>query len=92
LADVTLALERAGGFPGGCPGKEDLLAFVKRIPKPATDRWDDLSRPAERLPTSPVWKRWRINYAADLATFRKRAESLVDLARAEGRNLYARDG
>jgi transcriptional regulator with XRE-family HTH domain len=87
LAEVTLALERTGGFPGGCPGKEDLIAFVKRIKKPAADRWDDLGRPSGRPPTSPIWKRWRINYSADLATFRGRAESLVKLAKVEGRDL-----
>lgn len=85
LAEVALALERMGGFPGGCPGKEDLLAFVKRVKKPPTDRWDHLGRPADKPPTSPLWKRWRINYAADLATFRQRAEAIVALAKAEGR-------
>jgi transcriptional regulator with XRE-family HTH domain len=87
LADVTLALERIGGFPGGCPAKEDLVAFVKSIKKPAPHRWDDLGRPAEKPATSPIWKRWRINYAADLATFRQRALSLVSLAGAERRTL-----
>lgn len=85
LADAALTLERMGGFPGGCPGKEDLAAFVKRIKKPPPHRWDDLGRPSDKLPTLPVWKRWRINYTADLATFRKRAEALVSLAKAEGR-------
>jgi len=92
FADVALALERTGGFPGGCPGKEDLLAFVKRIKKPPPDRWDDLGRPAERPPASPVWKRWRINYAADLATFLQRAEGLVSLANAEERKLSTWEG
>jgi hypothetical protein len=54
LADVVLALERIGGFPGGCPGKEDLVAFVKSIKKPAPHRWDDLGRPAEMPATSPI--------------------------------------
>jgi hypothetical protein len=85
LADVVLALERVGGFPGGCPGKEDLAAFVKPIKNPPRGRWDDLGRPALHASTSPLWKRWRISYAADLATFRQRAEALVSLATAEGR-------
>jgi transcriptional regulator with XRE-family HTH domain len=89
LADVALALERIGGFPGGCPGKEDLVAFVKSIKKPPSHRWDDLGRPAEKPSTSPIWKRWRINYAADLATFRQRALGLVSLAKAEGRDVSA---
>ncbi|HYT88688.1 MAG TPA: helix-turn-helix transcriptional regulator [Gemmataceae bacterium] len=92
LADIALALERRGGFPGGCPGKEDLAGFVKRIGKPPPERWDDLGRPAHEPPTSPLWKRWRINYAADLATFRERAEGLVSLAKAEGRDLLVPKG
>jgi transcriptional regulator with XRE-family HTH domain len=83
LADVVLALARMGGFPGGCPGKEDLTGFVKGVKEPPSDRGDDLGRPAATTPTSPVWKRWRINYAADLATFRQRAEGLVALRQAE---------
>jgi transcriptional regulator with XRE-family HTH domain len=91
LADIVLTLARRGGFPGGCPGKEDLAGFVQRAPTPPADRWDDLGRAAPAPPTSPVWKRWRINYAADLATFRTRAESLVSLATAEGRKLPPRE-
>jgi transcriptional regulator with XRE-family HTH domain len=78
LADVAVTLDRMGGFPGGCPGREDLAAFLKRAPKPP-DRWDDVGRPGHDPPASPVWKRWRIKYAADLATFRRRAETLVSL-------------
>jgi putative transcriptional regulator len=87
LADVALTLERAGGFPGGCPGKEDLIAFLKRIKKPVGDRWDDLGRASNRPPTSPVWKRWRISYAGELADFRQRSQSLVNLAAVEGQRL-----
>jgi transcriptional regulator with XRE-family HTH domain len=87
LADITLALERQGGFPGGCPGKENLARFVKLIKRPPLDRWDDLGHPADGLPTSPIWKRWRINYAATLDTFRQRAEALLSLAQAEGRTF-----
>jgi transcriptional regulator with XRE-family HTH domain len=87
LADVVLALDRLGGFPGGCPGKEDLTAFLKRVKKLPSGPWDDLGRPAQEPPTSPVWKRWRINYAGDLATFRQRAEAILALAGAERRRL-----
>lgn len=87
LADVALALERQGGFPGGCPGKESLAKFVKLIKKPPFDRWDSLGHSSPEPPASPVWKRWRINYAADLETFRRRAKSLLSLAKAEGRAL-----
>jgi transcriptional regulator with XRE-family HTH domain len=92
LADVALALDRLAGFPGGCPGKEDLAAFLKRVKKLPSSPWDDLGRPAQEPPTSPVWKRWRINYAADLATFRQRAEALLSLAGAERRRLPAEKG
>jgi hypothetical protein len=87
LADIALALERAGGFPGGCPGKEQLQSFVKRIKLPSTSRWDSLGRGGDKPPASPLWKRWRISYPADLASFRKRAQSLVSLAKAEGIKL-----
>src|SRR5258708_3368731 len=88
----TINLPGQQGFPGGCPGKEDLAAFVKRVKKPVPERWDDLGRPAHEPPTSPLWKRWRINYAADLATFRQRAEGLVSLAKAEGRESLVQKG
>jgi transcriptional regulator with XRE-family HTH domain len=91
LADIALAIERIGGFPGGCPGKEDLADFVKRIKKPPADRWDDLGRPAVKPSASPLGKRWHINFAADLATFRRRAEHLVTLAQAEGRSSLGRE-
>ncbi len=85
LADVVLALERQGGFPGGCPAKENLAAFVKLVKKPPAGHWDDLGRPALKAPASPLWKRWHISYAADLNAFRQRAEALVSLAKVEGR-------
>lgn len=90
LADVALTLERASGFPGGCPGREELAEFVRRVKTPPKDRWDDLGRPSETPPSLPSWKRWRIRYAADLATFRQRAEHLVALAEAEGRERPGR--
>jgi transcriptional regulator with XRE-family HTH domain len=83
LADAVLAIDTAGGFPGGCPGREDLAAFVKKVKPPSPGRWDDLGKPASREPTSTLYKRWRINYAADLAVFRQRAEKLVELRLAE---------
>lgn len=86
LAEVVLALERMGGFPGGCAAKEDLAAFVKGVKEPPAGRWDDLGRPTDTAPASPLWKRWRINYAATLATFRQRAEALASLRQAEGRD------
>jgi transcriptional regulator with XRE-family HTH domain len=83
LAEVARTLDRMGGFPGGCPGRQDLAAFVRRVKSPPPDRWDSLGRPGLAPPASPVWKRWRINYAADLATFRERARALLALRQAE---------
>jgi transcriptional regulator with XRE-family HTH domain len=83
LADIALVLDRMGGFPGGCPGKDDLTAFTRKVTPPRSERWDDLGKPSADPPASPVWKRWKINYAADLTTFRERAQSLVSLRAAE---------
>jgi hypothetical protein len=83
LADITLALDRRHGFPGGCPGKESLTRFLQRIKPPAAKGWDDLGHPLSEPPASPLWKRWRINYAVDLDGFRSRAEQLAELRKAE---------
>jgi transcriptional regulator with XRE-family HTH domain len=85
LAEIALTLERMGGFPGGCPGRQTLATFVRRVKTPPAGRWDSLGRPGLEPPASPVWKRWRINYAADRAAFRARAEALLALRQAEGR-------
>jgi transcriptional regulator with XRE-family HTH domain len=37
LAEIVLALDRRGGFPGGCPRKQDLAAVVKRTKKPPSE-------------------------------------------------------
>lgn len=85
LADIVLALDRQGGFPGGCPGRTGLAAYLKLVKPPRHDRWDDLGHATLDRPKSPIWKRWRISYAAELRTFRDRAEALRSLADAEGR-------
>jgi len=80
LADIALAIENRGGFPGGC--RSDLLTrFLKivRISAGGKAKWDDLGRPTAKPPTSPIWKRWRINYDADLSVFEQRARQLLDL-------------
>lgn len=77
LADITLAINRRRGFPGGCR-TEPLARLVRIIPTPApgSDTWDSLGRPMAQPPTSPLWKRWRINYDADLTQFEQRARHL----------------
>jgi transcriptional regulator with XRE-family HTH domain len=84
LAEVALTLERLGGFPGGCAGKTTLEAFVRKVPKPAHDGWDDLGSPGREPPSSAVWKRWKISYGADLTAFRERAATLASLTEVEG--------
>jgi transcriptional regulator with XRE-family HTH domain len=80
LADIALAIDRRGGFPGGCR-KRPLERFTRIIPRaaPELDAWDSLGRPMAKLPTSPIWKRWRINYDADLVRFEQRARDLDEL-------------
>jgi transcriptional regulator with XRE-family HTH domain len=85
LADIALAIDRRGGLPGGCR-KRPLERFTRMIPVAAAgpDDWDSLGRPMAKLPTSPIWKRWRINYDADIARFEKRARDLDELRRRPG--------
>jgi transcriptional regulator with XRE-family HTH domain len=87
LADVTLTLDRLFGFPAGCPGRGDLERFLARVQPPGQgDRPfpqapDGLGRPTTEARLHPVWRRWQITYAADLAAFRSRAEHLQTLRR-----------
>jgi transcriptional regulator with XRE-family HTH domain len=77
LTDVTLAIDKQGGFPGGC--RKEVLARFSRLVAPFdTDRdvWDSLGHPMAKLPSSPLWKRWRISYDANLDEFRERAKHL----------------
>jgi hypothetical protein len=80
LADVALAIDRRGRFPGGCR-KEQLVRFARKVPAPppGTEEWDDLGRPMAGVPKSPVWKRWRIRYDTDLEQFERRVQDLDEL-------------
>ena len=80
LADITLLIERTGGFPGGITGGEDLVNFLQRIERPHED--DHLGIPGAIQPEHRVWKYWRIDYPTDLQSFRDRALGLWNL-RAE---------
>ena len=82
LADVALAVDRRGGFPGGCR-RDQLGRFIGRVPvpPPGSNAWDGLGRPTAAAPRSPIWKRWRISYDADLDRFEQRARSLDELRR-----------
>jgi transcriptional regulator with XRE-family HTH domain len=95
LADIALAIDRRGGFPGGCR-KGQLVRFTQKIPAspPESDDWDSLGRPMANTPTSPIWRRWRISYDADLAQFEQRARHLDELRKGsggdQGRDLHRR--
>ena len=81
LADIALAIDRRGGFPGGCR-KRRLERFARIIPAAAAgpDAWDSLGRPMAKRPASPIWKRWRINYDADLDQFEQRPGTSMSCA------------
>jgi transcriptional regulator with XRE-family HTH domain len=80
LADMALAIDRQRGFPGGCR-KEPLARFTRMVSSLSSDKeaWDSLGRPMSKPPTSPLWKRWRINYDAALDEFTARAKELDEL-------------
>jgi hypothetical protein len=81
LADIALAIDRQSGFPGGCR-KRPLERFLRQADLPGeSEPWDDLGKPTSEPSTSPLWRRWRIAYDADLSQFRQRAEHLQSLRR-----------
>lgn len=92
LADVALAIDRRGGFPGGCR-RDQLVRFTRRVPAPSpgSDDWDDLGRPMASAPTSPIWRRWRISYDADLMQFEQRARRLNELRGQSDNRRKVRD-
>src|SRR5262249_14538591 len=81
LADVALTIHRNEGFPGGCPQRRQLEAYVRWWSKHPTQpaRVDDLGRPAEGSDLPPVSKRWKITYDAPLSAFVERARHLQSL-------------
>jgi transcriptional regulator with XRE-family HTH domain len=82
LADIALAIDRRGGFPGGCRTRSlERFTRIVRASTTRRDAWDNLVRPMANLPTSPIWRRWRIRYDADLARFEQRARHLDELRR-----------
>jgi transcriptional regulator with XRE-family HTH domain len=87
LADVALTIHKNQGFPGGCPAKNVLAAFVQSINKPMGD--DSLGHPAKKEQLPPVSLRWRITYAATLERFRQRAEDLLHEQARRGQQTTA---
>jgi transcriptional regulator with XRE-family HTH domain len=78
LADIALAIDRQGGFPGGCR-RGSIERLLKNLEGLRPRSWDDLGKPISGPPASPIWKRWRINYDATLDQFEVRARHLDDL-------------
>jgi transcriptional regulator with XRE-family HTH domain len=77
LADVVITIHRTTGFPGGCPHRKQLEAFVGPLARAVLAlKKDDLGRPGEESALPPVSKRWRISYDAPLSAFVERAEHL----------------
>lgn len=81
LADIALAIEEHGGFPGGCVAQDQMEklrreAIPSRVP-------DDLGYPKDGFRLPPVSRRWRIEYPATLDTFRTRALKLHELGQAK---------
>jgi transcriptional regulator with XRE-family HTH domain len=87
LADVALTIHKNQGFPGGCPAKIGLTAFVRSVNKPVAE--DSLAHPASNQQLPPVSLRWKITYAATLEKFRKRAEHLLAEQERNGRQSVA---
>lgn len=77
LADVALAVERQQGFPGGCR-RGPLERFIRIVGLPPQGAaWDDLGRPAESPSSSPVWRRWKTSYGAEMKDFTRRTQALA---------------
>lgn len=82
LADIALSIDKDGGFPGGCrrgPLERFLAALETAKKRAIAPPRDDLGKPTFSPPTSPIWKRWSINYGASLAEFSERARHLDNL-------------
>jgi transcriptional regulator with XRE-family HTH domain len=75
LAEIVLVIERTEGFPGGLVSANELAELRLRIDQPRDP--DDLGHPGNPPPSHRVWRWWKIGYAADLTTFRDRAQELV---------------
>jgi transcriptional regulator with XRE-family HTH domain len=82
LTEITLLLERTGGFPGGLRSADDLTELLTKVDRPHEP--DDLGQPGGPVPDHRAWKYWRITYAVELSAFRERAETLCSLREGGG--------
>ncbi len=81
LSDITVAIDQRRGFPGGCKNTQQLTSFKEQFRRNMSPHghWHSLGRPMSKEPTSPIWRRWRINFDAQLSDFEERARQLVEL-------------
>jgi transcriptional regulator with XRE-family HTH domain len=86
LADLAITIHHDQGFPGGCPGEDDLAEFLRRLPLPQSP--DDFGDPSPEEPQNPLWKRWKINYvgSGNMGTFQQRANQLHLLRQEQERH------
>jgi hypothetical protein len=82
LADIAVTIDRNEGFPGGLVSGEDLLDYMNRTERP--EEPDNLGFSSSGVTFPLIWKRWRITYPGDLATFRQRALHLHALRSTQG--------
>lgn len=75
LADITRSLHKAGHLAEAQAQRAALLTLTKKATK--ATRQDSLGHPAGDFDTVPVIStRWNISYAANMDSFKKRAEQL----------------
>jgi transcriptional regulator with XRE-family HTH domain len=84
LIEITLVLDRTGGFPGGLISADELTDFLTRVDRPHEP--DDLGQPGAQASEHRIWKYWRITYGVELSAFRERAEQLRSLRESRGGN------
>lgn len=83
LTEITLFLERTGGFPGGLVGAGNYLVDILAKVNPAHEP-DDLGQPGSPAPEHRIWRYWRITYSVELSAFRERAETLWAMREGRG--------
>ncbi len=77
LTSVAWTIQTNEGFPGGTRNSSRFEAFCRTIRPPEAP--DSLGFPTLDDALPPVSRRWNVTYAADLNTFRRRAEHLLSL-------------
>lgn len=82
LTEITLLLDRTGGFPGGLVDADGLTVLLTKVDRPHEP--DDLGQSGALAPEHRLWKYWRIAYPVELSAFKERAERLWSLREASG--------